>query len=188
MSRFAWSGLAVLFGIGLLLTSSCSLLQSDGTDANSSAKLLETSQSRYEARLLTEEGDTRVVFDVPYRTRNTTADTLYLIGCNTPPPPVLEKRVDGSWQTAYAPVVLLCLSPPWALPPGAVREDTLHVVARLSGEDVAPTFETDVPGTYRLQRQIYSRLTDERPPTGEALVPLERRISNTFVVERAASE
>lgn len=45
----------------------------------------------------------------------------------------------------------------------------------LPGQNVAPTFETEVEGTYRLNLRLYSSLTDEQSPLGKDLVPLLAR-------------
>jgi hypothetical protein len=120
------------------------------------------------------------VFDIPYRTRNSTRDTLYLTGCLKPDPPRLEKRVDGEWVLAYREIRLLCWSPPWVLAPGEVRRDTARVEGFLPGQSAGPVFHTSIEGTYRLKREIYSSLTDEKYPLGKDTLSVDRRVSNAF--------
>lgn len=139
--------------------------------------LLRTDQTAYEAELVT-ESRARVVVDVPYTLANTTAAPIYLIGCKRPPAPVLQRRVEGEWETAYAPVELGCLSPPWTVEPDAVRHDTLRMEAHLPGQNIAPTFEVDeIEGVYRLVQSIYHDVE------GEELLPLRQCVSNSFTLE-----
>ena len=164
------------------LFSGCSLVSTDEAAPPVSASLVVTDQAQYDARAPA-GGLSRVVFDVPFEIRNTTGGPLYRIGCRTAPPPTLEKLVEGEWVTAYAPIVNLCLSPPFEIAPGEVRRDTLQVQGFLPGQNAGPEFETDVEGTYRLHLRLYSSLTDERSPLGKDLVPLEERVSNPFEVD-----
>lgn len=161
--------------------SACSLLGADPAPLFEPGGLLQTDRTRYDAKLLT-DGRARVVFDVPFIARNPTDEPLYLIGCHRPPPPLLEKLVDGEWEVAYGAVVPLCLSPPFEIPPGGERRDTLRVVGFLPGQNTMPTFDTAVEGTYRLRWEIYAGQTDEDFPVGGDLLPLEQQVSNTFEV------
>jgi hypothetical protein len=181
--------LSLLLAAALLagLLAACSLLPADDVPTGNES-LRQTDQAHYAARLVTGDFD-RVVLNVPYRTRNSTEDTLYLTGCRIPDLPVLEKHVSGSWQTAYDPGKLLCWSPPWVLAPGDVRWDTLRVEGWLPGQNIYPHFRTEITGTYRLKRLIYSSLeADEKYPLGEDTIDVGLRVSNTFEVERAEAE
>ena len=164
-----------------LVLPACSLLDSGEGFVSEPGGLLQTDRTSYDARLLLDDRP-RVVLEIPYQTRNPTSGSLYLIGCFVPSPPVLEKRVDGAWRTAYGAVVFMCLSPPVEIGPGEVRHDTLRVVGYLPGQNVAPTFDTEIAGTYRLRREIYAGLTDASSLEGGALLSLNQRISNTFEV------
>lgn len=141
--------------------------------------LLHTDRTEYEAERVADESRTYVALDVSYALANTTSDPVFLIGCQHPPAPVLQKRVEGEWQTAYAPVELLCLSPPWTVAPGSVRRDTLRAEAHLPGQNIAPAFEADeIDGMYRLvQPSLYYDADGEKP------LPLRRRVSNTFTLK-----
>ncbi|PAP77876.1 hypothetical protein [Rubrivirga marina] len=173
---------ALVLTLGAALLSACSLLQSDEPDAPTSASLVVTDRAKYEARLVS-DGRDAIVFEVPFEIRNTTGGPLYRVGCRRPPKPVLEKLEGGQWVTAYSTGELLCLSPPFVVASGETGRDTLQVYGHLSGQDTLPEFRTEVEGTYRLQLELYSSLTNEQAPLGEALVPLADRVSNTFEVE-----
>lgn len=160
-----------------VLLSACSLLGDEELHGEDTGPLLQTDQASYNADLPTDDS-ARVVVDIPYEVYNPTVRSLYFVGCNPPPSPILEKQVAGTWQTAYAAIELQCLSPPFVLPPGEVWRDTLHVVGFLPGQNTRPTFETEMEGTYRLRHEIYAGLTDDR--LGEDLLPLKQRVSNTF--------
>lgn len=184
-SRYATIVLCCGLSLLGLAVGGCSTVDSE-PPTSTPGGLLETSRARYDAVLRT-DGSARWVVDVPYVTRNPTADTLVLVGCRTPPPPVLEKRVEGEWRTAYDPIRLQCLSPPWTIAPGETRRDTFHVAAALPGQNVAPVFDADeIEGTYRLRREVYRKTgptpaDDLVPPT--ELLSLEKRVSNTFELE-----
>ena len=63
-----------------------------------------------------------------------------------------------------------------------MRRDTLRVVAALPGQNIGPEFKPEeVEGTYRLVRRIYASVSEGG--TGEELLPLEKRVSNTFQLE-----
>lgn len=184
-SRYATIVLCCGLSLLGLAVGACSTVDSE-PPASTPGGFLETSRARYDAVLRT-DGYARWVVDVPYVTRNTTADTLVLIGCNTPPQPILEKRVEGAWRTAYDPVRRGCLSPPWTLAPGETRRDTLHVSAALPGQNWAPVFNADeIEGTYRLNREIHrktgTKTADALIPPTELLSP-EKRVSNPFELE-----
>ena len=162
-----------------LAATGCLLLGDDGSSATGG--LLETSEDSYVAEVVT-DGRERVVVDIPYQTGNHTGLPVYLIGCRRPNPPILEKRAGRDWVTVYAPIVTLCLSPPFEIAPGESRFDTLHVVGFRPGQAAGPTFDGEVAGTYRLRREIFRDLTDEDPPIGRTMLPLSQRVSNSFEI------
>lgn len=116
--------------------------------------------------------------DIPYETRNTTSGSLYFIGCGRPPSAVLEKQQGDEWVVAYSPVELLCLSAPFDLEAGDLRRDTLRVRGFLPGQNAGPTFDTDLEGTYRLRRVIYTGTGSSG--LGQEVVEDELTVSNTF--------
>ncbi len=165
-----------LFLACLLIGAACSRLVDSDSPADEAGGLLKTDRATYKATLVTDE-PAHVAVDIPYALTNATQDTLYLIGCHRPPQPVLQKYADGSWTTVYAPVELMCLSPPWPVAPGAVRLDTLRVRGFLPGQNAGPVFEAaEVEGTYRLVRPVY------RDPAGAELLPEAQRVSNSFAL------
>lgn len=172
-----YDSLAALTLVAALTVSACGNLTGSGPHAlPESDGLLQTDRTTYEARLVT-DGPARVVVEIPYALANTTADTLYLIGCRRPPQPAVQKYVNEAWTTVYTPVELMCLSPPWKVAPGTVRHDTLRMEGALPDQNAAPTFDAaEIEGTYRLVRGIY------RDSTGAKPLPEDRRTSNAFVL------
>lgn len=118
---------------------------------------------------------------------NQAADTLYIVNCNRLLPAVLEKRVDGDWERFWAPILPRCLSPPIVIEPGGVLIDTLHVWGALPGYNVGPAFKSeDVEGVYRIVMHEVVFHYEDRPGFGDS-VPLEYRVSNSFVLWRIGS-
>ena len=123
----------------------CSLSEDVSPFVSEPGGLLETDRTRYNAQVLRDSHE-RIEFDVPFVARNPTDATLYLTGCNSPHPPILEKYVDGTWTAAYDAVLQGCLSPPFEISPGGERTDTLRVIAFLPGQNAMPTFDVEVEG------------------------------------------
>lgn len=84
----------------------------------------------------------------------------------------LEKRVDGAWRLAYAPVYIMPLVPDIELPPGETWE--LPISLYVGNEpNTFPKFEYDIPGRYRAvfgfrfseseSRTVYSNDFELRP-------------------------
>jgi hypothetical protein len=115
------------------------------------------------------------------RYTNSTAGPIYLPTCHTVHPPVLERKQDSGWVTAYAPIVQLCLGPPEIIERGRTFEYLYHIQAFLPGSRVMPQFQTAVAGTYRLVWGAYATWTGlgSEPGLGREL-PLKARISNEF--------
>lgn len=116
---------------------------------------------------------------------NLTGKTVYIPGCHSPDPPVLEKWQEDKWVTAYAPVVLLCLGSPVIIGAGDVYAYTYRISAART-PNTSPRFEVaELPGTYRLVWRILSTWTPHGPEPGLGKeLPLEQRISNTFEIVR----
>lgn len=145
--------------------------------------LLQTDSEIYEAEIL-QNGQQGVRFDIPYTITNTTGETIYMIGCRRPAAPVLQKKTDEEWVSAYSPVELDCLSPPFIVEPGEQRQDTLQVYGVFPGQNTYPEFLTDVEGVYRLEQRIYSdpQTFENSAEWNENLLNKDLRISNTFQV------
>ena len=136
---------------------------------------IQTDRVRYEATPLRSGKLEGVEVSIPMTFTNVTAGTVYFVGCHRPPAPVLQKRVEGEWVNVWGAVELLCLSPPWPITPGEKFRDTLHVQGFWPGQNIAPEFTSDVPGTYRLLRAVHSG-----PDPLAPLIPEESRVSNEF--------
>jgi hypothetical protein len=116
---------------------------------------------------------------------NPSDQPMYIVNCqgglNTP----LEKRVDGRWVPYWSPVLLLCLSPPIVVEPGATLTRSLTIWGALPGNNAHPAWASaDVEGTYRMRLEglVWNYRT-----TGQefgAPVPAEARISNEFTLRR----
>ena len=115
-----------------------------------------------------------VQIDMTYR--NATDDVVFLHGCKRPSLPVLQKWQGGAWVLAWGAVEQSCGSTPVPIPPGETYAMTVPVMGYLPGQNAAPTFDTEVEGTYRLLWTVYT--ADE--PREDALLPLDQRVSNTF--------
>lgn len=168
-TRFRAAVLATLAGCG------GSLLESVAEPA------IRTDQSEYRLRQTALGLETQILFTF----RNRTGGAVYVPNCRGDAPPVLEKLVDGEWVRAWAPVILLCLSPPIVIQAGARHADTLRVLGCHPQNNCAPKFEVaEVEGTYRLLwPHVLTSYDDRRHPFGDPL-PVGERISNTFVLER----
>ena len=172
MRQATWSTFS--FSMALLVAG-CSLFPADSGEEEVQEIAFQTDQDRYEATV-TGGRIPSVEFTIPITYHNATDADVYLIGCRTPFPPWLEKRVDGEWMEAWVPIVNYCLSPPWRIEPGERRQDTVRVFGIEPGHNAGPTFDTEVPGTYRLVQTLYA------DPEGEQPLPLT--VSNTFRVTR----
>lgn len=125
-----------------------------------------------------------VELDIVTTFTNRTSDTVRLHPCGTSQPSfVLEKSIGGAWTPAYrqACTMMLMLDPP-KVAPGASRTDTARVRAMLA-PNAMPRFEAEpIAGRYRVvYAQAYRTWIPNEGP-GE-LLPLEQRVSNTFVIE-----
>jgi hypothetical protein len=147
------------------------------------------SEQQPRATLATDAAEYTVRLDVGmYRTTigytytNRSGDAVSAVHCQTPPPPVLEKKVGEAWVRAYSPVMLMCLSiPHFQIAAGATYRGRLDFAAAPRGRNMAPELEVEsIPGTYRLRWPLRAGSDPEArdAPTVEA-------ISNEFqLVER----
>jgi hypothetical protein len=122
-----------------------------------------------------------IEFSMIIRYINSTPGPIYLPTCHSVHPPVIEKKENGQWVIAFAPIVLACLGPPEIVGPGRTYEYTYLVQAYLPGSRVMPQFRTEVPGIYRLAWRAYRTWTPNgsEPGLGEEL-PRDAGISNEF--------
>jgi hypothetical protein len=184
MDRFSLFTTAFLFSLILV---SCNAISTEDTGLSFTKEegggMLHTDADLYQAEIF-HNGRQGIRFDIPYTVTNTTEKAVYMIGCRQPSAPVLQKRTGDEWVAAYSPVEQLCLSPPFILEPGEQRRDTLQVYGFFPGQNIYPEFLTDVEGTYRLKKRIYSD-PDTFENSGEwsdHKLDRELRISNTFRV------
>jgi len=172
-------GIALLVTVSLALLASCTLVSSED-DGFAEGALLQTDVTEIKATVVKDFRE-KVVFDVPLTITNVTNERIALTRCKRPSAPVLQKLVDERWETAFAPIEQLCLSPPWFIEPGDTFVDTLRVRGFLPDQSAAPTFDTDLEGTYRLVHRLYRRpVGDQEQPSD--LLPEPLRTSNTFTV------
>lgn len=143
--------------------------------------LIQTSELRY--TLTSDELGFRTT--IPYTFRNTTGGPVYLPNCEGDVRPILQVELRGAWFDAWEPFRIRCVHAPVVIGPGEVFEDTLHFFGAPAGSNLVPAFAfAEVQGVYRLLwTQAVTRHEEGRvDPT--ALLPLEQRTSNRFVLER----
>lgn len=116
---------------------------------------------------------------IEFEMENTTGVVLSSARCTTVPPPVLEKKVDGRWVLAYAPVVPACRHViNFQVAPDEVFRHAFDIQSGRPGTTLMPQFEVEpIPGTYRLRWGL--RLGPDPEAPGAALVHL---VSNEFVL------
>lgn len=127
--------------------------------------------------------DGALTTEIPFTYTNTTGHAVFVVNCNQSAPPTLEKRIEGRWETAWTPIVLLCLSLPIVIEPGETYADTLRVNGADPASDMYPRFRVEeVEGTYRLVWPLVLYNYDpDRQGFGDKLA-LKDRISNTFTL------
>lgn len=155
----------------------CLLLAACAPNADQrEAPPVHTSEETYEAV----SGADELTVTIPFTYTNTTGQTVYINRCQVPDPPSLQKELNGTWRTIYAPPRLLCLGPPVVVEAGSRYEGELDVRASMD-PNTQPRWETErVPGTYRLVLNVFGELE----PGGSGINPLdlEQRVSNTFAI------
>lgn len=140
---------------------------------------LQTEDLTYELR----ESARGLEMDIPFTYTNETGETVYVVNCNGNAPPSLQKRVDGEWVRAWAPVVPLCLSAPIVIAAGETYTDTLRVRAGHRNSNTFPQFEVGGPGVYRLLwHRVVHDYDSDRQDFGDPL-PVAERVSNSFRIE-----
>jgi hypothetical protein len=94
--------------------------------------------------------------------------------------PLLQKRVDGEWITAYAPVELMCITAPHVIGPHETYRFIFAVRPGMPDSNTWPRFETqEIPGTYRLLWFVGMHAPNTDTGVGQPLAE-EHRTSNTF--------
>jgi hypothetical protein len=118
---------------------------------------------------------------IPFEYRNGTGDAIAIVNCHGGLNIGLEKRVAGTWQPFYWPILLECLSPPITIARGALYTNTASIYGALPGSNIFPAFATpDLNGEYRL---VWSGLVhnydDGKRNFGDPVGPLP---SNPFLL------
>jgi hypothetical protein len=118
---------------------------------------------------------------IPFTFENLTGQELYLESCPPVLPPILERRYDDEWETAWTPLTYVCSPHPIVVAPHAVYADTLRVHAHPFGGGRRPQFrDQEVTGTYRLLlTNVWTSWTREQRPFGRELTA-RLRFSNAF--------
>lgn len=164
--------------IALLFVACASLLEPPVRDFG---QPIQTDRLEYEVQ----HTDHGLKVEIPFTYKNETGKTVYVVNCHKQVPPALEKETDGAWVRAWTPTILLCLSAPIVIWPGATYSDTLRVLAAHPTSNAHPKFEVDkVEGSYRLVwHGLVHHYDENRQGFGEPLA-LEGRISNAFLLKR----
>lgn len=122
--------------------------------------------------------------EIPYTFFNRTGEDVYLTNCHGGFALRLDRWDEdaGEWVVAWAPVLLLCLSPPIVIRAGDAYQDTVRLFAVHPDEKGGPKFQADeVGGTYRIVWIAASHGYVEGDGGGGP-IPLEHRVSNPFVL------
>jgi hypothetical protein len=116
---------------------------------------------------------------------NRSRRTMYIINCQGGLATTLEKRVSDQWVPYWSPVLLMCLSAPITIQPGATYTRSVPVWGAPPGLPVAPAWASaDVAGTYRMVLgSVVWNYTTQGQRFGDP-VPLEMRTSNEFSLQR----
>ena len=91
---------------------------------------------------------------IRYRISNPTEPSVYLVGCNNPPRPQLQKWMGGEWRPVHYVIDSACRSPAWEIEPGetlptAPDWDVVEVTYE-PGTHPGTEGDTSLRGTYRL--------------------------------------
>ena len=126
---------------------------------------------------------------IPVTFRNPLPDTVYMVNCQQELGMTLEKKTAQGWSPFWEPVLMLCLSPPVRIAPGATYADTLWLAGAMPGANTVPAFASrDLDGVYRLRWDNvvlhYREFSPDRPSWGDSIPPAHRT-SNEFVLRMA---
>lgn len=122
---------------------------------------------------------------IPWTFRNETGAPVYLAHCDGDVRPLLEMDRDGMWFPAWEPYRDPCASPPIVIQPGAIHADTLELFGAPPQSNVMPIFVfPEIEGVYRMVWPRAYATYDTLAGVPGALLPLEQRVSNRFVLVR----
>ncbi|HEX9106966.1 MAG TPA: hypothetical protein VF832_07055 [Longimicrobiales bacterium] len=140
---------------------------------------LQTDSLRY---ALAESGPGPARLPLVFSYANTGADTIYHLDCTSWLNPMLERKEGARWVEARYAVAPPCLRVV-AVPPGAVRRDTLQLCRPTSpAQSSCQPWKVDgIGGIYRLKLNALRVHYDAGTGGGDTL-PETRRISNSFLI------
>ena len=97
---------------------------------------------------------------IRYRIANPTESPVYLVGCNDPPRPQLQKWLGGAWTPVHDVVDDACRSPAWSIRSGetlpAAPEWSEVRVTYEPGRHPGTEGDTTRRGTYRLATVLFT--------------------------------
>lgn len=113
--------------------------------------------------------------------------TVYIVNCNGAFSPGLQLLQDGQWIDVWAAEINQCLSPPIVISAGGTRTTTMTVESGAEARvDSRKTDRRIGGGTYRaVWYGLYTSYDEKTWPFGKEL-PLEKRVSAPFEIEKAA--
>jgi hypothetical protein len=119
--------------------------------------------------------------EIPFKYRNDTGRRIYIVNCHGGLNISLERRVGNVWEMFYQPVLLMCLSPPITMEPGAVYANAARIVGAVPGFNAGPTFASvDLEGEYRL---VWDNLVHDYRDSGQGFgEPVGPFRSNPFLL------
>ena len=164
----------------VVVITACQRLADPSGDLPADIEPIQTQSSTYELRT---EGD-MLRTEIPYTFTNRTGGQVYLVNCRGSFGVRLERLTESGWQTAWSPIMQMCLGPPIVIGQGSTFNHTLHVEAGIPGANIEPKFDFDDPsGTHRIVwTSALSSYDDRESPFGPQ-IPLEARVSNGFRLE-----
>lgn len=171
--------LVTLFAAGTAAAAlaACHSVSDPRPEQQTPAATLASDSTEYAVRL--ENGLYRA--NIGYTYVNRSGETVSTNFCRTPPPPALEKNVDGRWVRAYSPIELLCLHlPPFRVADGESYRGAIVLAVAPPGSGNFPKLEVpSVSGTYRLRWAL------RKGANADDGAPLVEAVSNEFLlVER----
>lgn len=116
------------------------------------------------------------------------ADTVYIVNCNGAILMNLQKLEPDGWTDAWYAEGNACLSPPIVVPPGTEFSGEVVIWGAEPGRRSYNTFRVpDIDGEYRLVWHQPVHHYDPRPGSFGDTIPLAKRVSNRFTLQRAST-
>jgi hypothetical protein len=162
----------IAVAIAVLLLSACAQfdLASPRTEPTGlEGPWLRTDRAAYDV-VVTETSYT-VQFQLAYTNHHNRA--VIVPACHSPAPPSMQKLIGDEWVDVYLPVMLMCHTPPLVIPARSTHQFHFTMSASRLPNSAPRLDVAEIPGTYRLVWLV-------APRDGNAGLPLEQRISNSF--------